>query len=83
MNPIPESLLDLPFAVVPPPTGAACDPVTTAPPTAHLPKTITTAPPRDWVAEAVIVGAVLALAAGVVDLVAICSGTVLSRTSEW
>jgi hypothetical protein len=75
MNPIPESLLDLPFAVVPPPTGAACDPVTTAPPTAHLPKTITTAPPRDWVVEAIIVGAVLALAAGVMDLVAaICSG---------
>jgi hypothetical protein len=40
-----------------------------------LPKTITTASPRDWVAEAVIAVAVLALAAGVMDLVTICSGT--------
>jgi hypothetical protein len=72
--PIPVYLLDLPFAVVPPPTCAVCDPVTTTPPTTRLPKTIATAPPRDWVAEAVIIGAALALVAGLMDLVATCSG---------
>jgi hypothetical protein len=44
------------------------------PPTTRLPKTIATAPPRDWVSEAVIVGAALALVAGLMDLVATCSG---------
>jgi hypothetical protein len=72
--PIPTSLLDLPFAVVPSPAGAACDPVMTTPPTS-------TAPPNDWVAEAVIVGAVLALAVGAVDLITICSGTSVNALS--
>jgi hypothetical protein len=72
--PIPTSLLDLPFAVVPSPASAACDPVMTTPP-------ISTAPPNDWVAEAVIVGAVLALAVGAVDLITICSGTSVNALS--
>ena len=67
-TPVPASLLDLPFAVAPSPTSTACDPVTITPPT-------TTAPPRDWVAEAVIIVATLALAAGAMDLVAVCSST--------
>jgi hypothetical protein len=67
-SPVPASLLDLPFAVIPSPTSTARDPVPITPPA-------TAVPPRDWVAEVVIIVAMLALAAGVMDLFAVCSGT--------
>jgi hypothetical protein len=61
------SLLDLPFAVVSPTMPrsseeATCDPTAVEHPVAHS---------RDWVAEAVVVGAVVALTAGLVDLLTI------------